>query len=333
MIIKHLFWVLRKPAGEGGEDGGGGTATIDRGDDFTPTGDDQGGDAPAAKAPPADDQGDDASKKDDPPADDGKKADDDKKPRAGPIPLARHKEILAKEREQRERLEQELANFKRGQAVAVTNEQITELETKLVAAETEYNKLLAAGELEKATAKMQEIRKTERLINDSRTDMRVQAAEARAYERVRFDAMVERLETAYNQLNPEHDDYDKDLAAEVVELRDAYQLKGYAPADALQKAAKALLGTATKRQEAAVSTDVKVDKDDVAAAKAKEMKKDAVARNTKTADKTPPATTKVGMDSDKAGGTLAAKDVMKMPFEQFSKLDEKTLADLRGDNY
>ena len=43
------------------------------------------------------------------------------------------------------------------------------------------------------------------------------------------------------------------------------------------------------------------------------------------------AADKVGMDSDKAGGALTAKDVMKLSQEDFSKLPDDVLARMRGD--
>ena len=40
----------------------------------------------------------------------------------------------------------------------------------------------------------------------------------------------------------------------------------------------------------------------------------------------------MGQDSDKlGGGAVTAKDAMKMSDEDFAKLDEKTLARMRGD--
>ena len=64
---------------------------------------------------------------------------------------------------------------------------------------------------------------------------------------------------------------------------------------------------------------------------AAERKKEAVKKTLDAVGKTPPSTTKVGMDSDKAGGALTAKDVMKLSQEDFSKLPDDVLARMRGD--
>ena len=48
--------------------------------------------------------------------------------------------------------------------------------------------------------------------------------------------------------------------------------------------------------------------------------------------KTPASTGKVGINGDKAGGGVTtAADVIKMPYNDFIKLDENQLAVLRGD--
>ena len=88
-----------------------------------------------------------------------------------------------------------------------------------------------------------------------------------------------------------------------------------------------LLGTSTKKQEAAIDTTPRVADKDVAA----ERKKDAVKKTLDAVGKTPPSTTKVGMDSDKAGGSLTAKDVMKLSQDDFKKLPDDVLARMRGD--
>ncbi|MBS0453970.1 MAG: hypothetical protein JSS14_21930 [Proteobacteria bacterium] len=258
--------------------------------------------------------------------------DDDKKPRKDSrIPLARHKEILEKERNARAELERQVEAFKKGQAVVATNEEISKIEDKITGLEKEYNKHLADGDLDKASATMAQIRKLSNDVADQKADMKAQAAEARAYERVRYDNIVDRLEEAYPVLVEGSDEYDATVVNKVLRMKKAYQSEGYAPADALQAAAKDILGAATKKQERAVDTDVKVDKADVAKAKEEERKKEAVKRNLEVQGKQPPDLSKTGMDSDKAGGSLTAKDAVKLNHEEFSKLDEKVLARMRGD--
>lgn len=313
-------------------------ATEDRGDDHIPTEDIDDKKPDASKAEVTDDDLKKVGVEDK--ADEGEgegEEKDDKGEKKPPkkdtrIPLARHEELLAKERERRETLERELANTRQGQQIAVTNEKIAEAEEKLIKLEGDYTKLLADGEVEKAAKMMGDIRKAERAINETKSTLMVQAAEARAYERVRYDTVVERLEEAYPALNPDHADYDAAQTTEVVELRDAYVATGkYGRAEAIQKAAKTLMGAATSRQATAVTADVRVDKEDLAKATAQERSAAARTKAAAAAGAQPPSLTKVGLDSDKMGGVLDAKAVIKMSQDEFSKLDDKVLAKMRGD--
>ena len=338
-----LHWMLNRylaPA----DDGAGGTAG-DRGDDFTPTG------ADATEKPPVVVTEDDLAKvpaakaaakaaaaapvdEVDPDADPDADAEPVKGKKDSRIPLARHEQILAKERERSAALERQLQGTKQGEQLAATNEQIAAAETSLLTMEAEYTQLVVDGNAGKASTKMTEIRRLERSINEARSTHAIQVAEGRAYERVRYDTTVERLEAAYPQLNQDHADFDEALMAEVVELRDGYVATGkYSRAEAIQKAAKTLAGAATVRQVAAVETEVRVDKDAVAKAAAAERAATQRAKNGKVAAGQPASTAAVGLDHDKLGGKVTGAAVMKMGQNEFNKLDEATLSSLRGDDF
>lgn len=316
--------------------------SVDRGDDFIPTGDDA---VDEPKTPPVITEDDKAAVGVDDAALAAKAAEKaaaetaaaegegDKKPKKDSrIPLARHEELLNKERERRETAERALENSKQAERVAVTNDEIAKAETKLLDLETAHAKQVTDGDAGKAATTMGEIRKLERSIIQAQSTFEVQAAEARAYERVRYDSTVERLEAAYPALNEDHADFDKELMAEVVELRNGFIATGkYTRAEAIQKAAKTLIGAQTTRQVAAVETGVRVDAKDVAKAAGDGR---TTAARTKAADaaaKQPANMNTVGLDSSAMGGGLDAKAVMKMNQTEFAKLDEKTLARLRGD--
>ena len=243
------------------------------------------------------------------------------------IPLSRHEAVLNKERERRAELERQLAQYQNGQQVANVNQEITALEDQVMKLEKDYANLLTDGEIDKATSVMAQIRKAERDMAEAKSDMKIHAAEARATERARYSTSLERIESAFPTLNPDHDDFDAELMAEVVELKDAYQMKGHTPTQALQKAVKALVEPRTTRQELATSSAPRVTDKDVAA----ERKKDAVGRTSAAVGKTPPNLVRAGTDSDRMGGTLDARAVMNMSQAEFAKLSEDQLAKLRGD--
>ena len=323
MILKHFR--LQKP--DAGADSGGGSA--DRGDDFTPT-----PDTPTPKAGDtveADAATLEASLKEKEPEaepeveveDDDKKAKKDTR-----IPLSRHKEILEREREARTALERQLAQFHHGDQIANVNEEITKLENSVLSLEKDYAQQLTDGDIDKATATMAKIRAAERNMAEAKSDMKIQAAESRAIERTRYVTALERIENAYPVLNEDHDDFDKDLMSEVIDLKDAYQLKGLTPTLAMQKAVKMLVEPRTSRQEIATSSVPRVSAGDVAA----DRKKDAVSRTSAAVSKSPPSLKDVGKDSDKlGGGRVDANAVMNMSQKEFAALDEKTLAQMRGD--
>ncbi len=338
-MIKR-FLRLMDPAGDEGTAGG---SAVDRGDDWNPTAaEDAAAAAETAKSAKTaaaleaelDDADDEVDKEVD--KDDDAK-DGEEKPKAKAkdtrLPLARHQEILDRERERRTAVEAELAKYKQGAAIKATNADITVAEDNLLKMETDYQRLVADGESKLAADKMREIRQAERSINDARMDLSIQAAEARAVEKVRYDTTVERLEEAYPELNPDHADFDKAKVVDVMELKTAYQSMGHPPAAALQKAVKTLMPARTTKQENVVDTEARVNKDDVAAQLKKDRKAEAVKRNAEVAGKQPPDTKQVGLDSDKQGAAkLDAKDVMKLSQDDFRKLTDEELSKLRGDD-
>ena len=343
MIIKDRLQLFFAPPDSGG-------GAVDRGDDFTPTGPDAehraDSDEMAAEdeavtdveaatkrakgAPKGAPKGAAAELNNDVNADDDANVDAEteaKPKKDARIPLSRHKEILEKERATRATLEAQLAQYQQGGKVADLNAEITAAEGEILKMEGEYAKLLTDGETEKAVAVMTKIRKLEREMADAKNDMKTQAAVSLATENARYNMALERIEAAFPVLNPDHDDYDAELMTDVADLKVTYQRKGMTPTDALQKAVKKLVGTESVKQEAATEVKPKVDPKDVAA----ERKKAAVTKNLKDAASTPASTKDVGLDSDKAGGTISAKDVLKMSFKDFSALPEETLARMRGD--
>ncbi len=243
------------------------------------------------------------------------------------IPLARHKEILEKERAQRAELEAKVAQYEKGSKVAAFNEDITALEGEIVKLDKEYLKLLADGELDKAADLQQRMRAMERQAIEAKSDMKVAAAVAQATESARYNIVLERIEKAYPVLNPDGDEYDEAIMKRVVKMHNANQRAGMPPAASLQDAVSFVLGDPdTKEQDRALNVAPRVGKEDIAA----ERKKQAVGKALDASRRTPPSTNRVGRDSDKAG-LITAKDIMQMSQEDFAKLPEDVLSRMRGD--
>ena len=212
---------------------------------------------------------------------------------------------------------------------------ITKAESDLVALKASHAQLSLDGKTAEATAAMTAIRKLERSINEANANARIEAAETRAVERVRYDVACDRVEAAYPALDEKHDDFDREKSDEVIELQRAYQLTGLTQTAALQKAVKLIMPPETAKQQAAVVVMPKVPAagaDPAAVVKAKKAAEvDAIAA---ALAKTPASTAKIGADSDKAGGgTKTAADVIKMSHKDFAALDDATLAQMRGDTF
>lgn len=261
--------------------------------------------------------------------DDEKKDDEAKKARKDTrVPLARHEKLLAREREQRQALEQRLAQYEKGDKVAKINTDIDAAETKLLELEKQHAKFMADGEVDKAADLMAKIRQTERSIVETKAEMRTEAAVAQAVEKARYGITLERIEESYPALDQDHDDFDQDKYTDVADFMQVFMQRGQPPSKALQNAVKKVMGAPeTKRQEEAVEVKARVTEQDVAAERKKAATKkaaDAVARQA-------PSTVKAGLDHDTAGGQLSLDQVMKMGQDEFAKLSEKDLARLRGD--
>lgn len=287
-------------------------------------------DAEAAKAAEAE-AAKKAKAKEDGEGEDDDEGDEGKGRKDTRIPLSRHKEILERERADKEKALARLAQFEGAKDLAKTNEEIQKAENKLIEMEGQHAKLLTDGKVEDAAKLMGDIRKLEREINRKHGALETAAAESRAYERARYDTTVERVEAAYPILNPDDEDnYDPIKVRKVLTIAGAYQQGGMTPSAALQEAVKDLLGDpSTKKQKEAVDVTPRVDE----AAKKKAAREEEARRKAAGAAGSQPAKTDVtGKDSDTLGGKgLDGADVMKMTYEDFSKLDEKTLATMRGD--
>lgn len=319
-----------KPATEGES----GTAAVDRGDDFTPTPEDVDAAALGGEITPEEIEAERVKLGLPKPAAKAKEDDKEAEPAAKPakdphIPLSRHEAVLQKARERTEALEAKVAELERGQVKEAVSTKVAELEDKVTKLEAEYNDAMAEGETVKATALMKDIRLLERQVIEQTAEARSQMATAQAVEQVRFQSVVDRLETAYPQLNPDKpDEYDAELVAEIMELQEAYMLKGYAGSAALQRAVSKLVKPTTTKQEVATTVTPRVDS---AEAVAEARKIAARKKATEAANAQPAGTQGVGTDSDSAGGLLDAAKAIKMPWEKFAKLDDETLARMRGD--
>lgn len=224
----------------------------------------------------------------------------------------------------------QLAKTQQTQQQEESNADLKAAQGRLSDLEKQLTKQIADGETEKAATTLASIRELSEAISDFKAEAKAAQATAMAVEQVRESMVIDRIEEAYPELNPSHEDYDESKIAKVLKIRNGLMATGDSRSAAMQEAVKLVMGDPkTAKERTAVDVTPRVNKDDVAG----KRKADAVARNTNAANKQPPTTAKVGTDSDKlGGGTLKAEDVMKMSQDEFAQLDEKTLARMRGDD-
>ena len=328
-LMNKLFAPYMAPL----DDAGGDLSGVDRGDNLDPP-------TPAADANAEHDKaaaGIGLKAGDEPNPDDGDNTDDDtddedeedkkkaKKKDEPRIPKSRLDKVLNELKEAREQLAKQ--NETRQQETQDAD--LKAAQGRLTELEKQLTKQIADGETEKASQTMASIRELSEAISDYKADLKASQATAQAVEQVRESMVIDRIEEAYPELNPRHDEYDEAKVAKVLKIRKGLMATGDSPSAAMQEAVKLVMGDPkTAKERTATEVTPRVNKDDIAG----QRKAEAVKRNTEAANKQPPTTAKVGMDSDKlGGGALKPEDVMKMSQDEFAKLDEKTLAKLRGD--
>lgn len=322
MLIPHFFRLFNDTPGESGS-----TPVVDRGDHLIPEDIDLDPENPDALAEEI--QADPKVQE----IEAELKTEADEKPRKDArIPLDRHEAVLNKERAKSAALAAEVAQLKQRSTVsdnsAAASADFAAIEADVLKLEDEYANLLTDGEVKKATAVMAKIRQAERHMAEVKADLKVQAATVQIAETTRYNTVLGRIEAAFPELNPDHDDYNEATMTRVAKMSRMNQADGMTPSAALQDAVDTIIGASTAKQEAATTVTPRVAEKDIAA----ERKAAAVGKTVKAVGATPPSLARTGLDSDKLGGGVdSAAAVMKMSQKEFAQLSDAALAKLRGD--
>lgn len=232
------------------------------------------------------------------------------------VPKARLDEVLAKQKALQKQLDE----------INAANEKAEEAPESydFDAKEVEYQNMVLDGETEKAVALRREIRKAEReqLEYEMRQEMSQTVNQDRQMTALQQAANA--MEEAYPVFDRNSDDFNEDITNEVVELRDAFMMKGYEAVDALSRAVKYVVKDhdLDQAQESAPSLAGKAQKTDELA-----KKRAQVSKKLKAADAQPP---ELPGESSSTHGEKAL-DLSTMTEEEFDALPEATLKRLRGD--
>jgi hypothetical protein len=290
---------------------------IDRGDEFNPTPDPV-KDAPAAEPEVTQEPVEEAKEE---PVEEAKeeRVRDDK---GKFIPKDRFDEAVRKERSEKEALANRLKEYEAKEAQRNVAADLTEANKAVKDMIKQHTSLLADGELDKAADLMEQILELKEEISDRRATAKAETAKVQAKEEVRYDALVAKLEADYPMINPDADEFDRDAVKRVqAYMTGLMQTERMSPSQALKAAVETML---TKKADPAPAAEK-------ASEAGMRRKEDAVKKALEAKGKQPPSTKDVGLDHDKTGGAMDASAVMKMSWDEFVRLPESKLAELRGD--
>lgn len=232
------------------------------------------------------------------------------------VPKSRLDEVLAKQKALQKQLDE----------VKAANEKPAEApeEYDFDAKEIEYQQLVLDGEAEKAVALRKEIRNAEKAQIEWEMEQKMGQTVQQSQQATALQQAAAEMEAAFPVFDQNSDQFNEDYTNEVVELRDAFIIKGYDPVDALGKAVNYVvkdrgLDSETPDESALAAPQQKVEQ----AAK----KKANVAKKLKAASAQPPELE--GEGSSSRGENVV--NLERMSEDEFNALPEATLRRLRGD--
>jgi hypothetical protein len=239
-------------------------------------------------------------------------------PKKPMVPKSRLDEVLAKQKA----LQKQLDDLMAAKNAAETAPNAYDFAVK----EVEYQNMVLDGQHDKAAALRQEIRQAERVQLEFELTQKMEQKVTQSQQMTALQQAAAELETNFPVFDRSSSEFNETYTQEVIDLRDAFIVKGENAVAALSKAAKfviqeynlvdmsapTLAGTVTPKAPAV---------DEVA------KKRAEVARKMKAAEAQPP---EMPGESSAARGEKAF-DVMSLSEEEFNALPAATLKRLRGD--
>lgn len=224
------------------------------------------------------------------------------------IPKSRFDEVLAKQKALQKKVE-ELSN----PVEQIEKAPDFDFEQK----ELEYQDMILNGKPIEAAKLRAEIRAAEKQTMMFEVQNQMGQTVQQSTETMRLQQKAAEIAEQHDVLNESSPKYDEVKTQEVLDLRDAYMIQGYAGADALQKAVDLLMPTVI--EPAPINEPDPVDK------KVAEKKKVAnTKKKIKAAEKQPPAMKGKNKTDKKI-------DINTLSTEEFDALPAETLRRMRGD--
>lgn len=237
------------------------------------------------------------------------------------IPKSRYDAVMARLKETEAKLQEQTQPPTTVQQMPQQQTAEPDLDVQLSDIDNQIADAVREGDGDKVAQLMSQSRQLQNeAISEQFSTVQNNAVSASA-QQIHYDAFVQQVERFIPETRPESENYDEGLVLEISELADAYEMKGVAPAEALQKALGYIRPGWNQPQDAETTqTETKP-----------EPRTTDVKTNVETA-KTQPPSMEAGDNSDTAG--IKGKiDPMKISDSDFDKLTEEQLAEMRGDNF
>lgn len=253
---------------------------------------------------------------------------DEEEQRGHMIPKTRFDQALNKERERAAVAERELQQYRAREQQMRQAANFEESQAKIKEMLKQHSSLLADGDLDKASEVMENVLQLRDDMQNARMAAQADNARNSAKIEVQYDALVQRLEAEYPEINPDTDDFDAAAVRRVqMMVTGIMQNEGKNPAQALQEATDILL----KPLKVAKNESLRDKPSQTAVETGMRRTQQQINKNIKASSAQPPATLEVGADHDKTGGVLDADMLATMSFEDFMKVPDEELAKMRGD--
>jgi hypothetical protein len=233
------------------------------------------------------------------------------------VPKSRLDEVLAKQKALQKQLDDLMAAKEQVENAPETYD--------FEAKEIEYQNLLLDGESQKAAALRAEMRRAERAQIEYEMAQKMEQKVTQNQQMTALQQAAADLEANFPVFDRSSPDYSEEYTQEVIDLRDAFIVKGENAVAALSKAAKYVIkeyGLDSSSEAPSLATRAAPKQADEVAKKRAE-----VSRKLKAAASQPP---ELPGESSASRGERAV-DVSTMTEEEFSALPEATLKRLRGD--
>ena len=236
------------------------------------------------------------------------------------VPKSRLDEVLAKQKA----LQKQLDDLMAAKNAAETAPNAYDFAAK----EVEYQNMVLDGQHDKAAALRQEIRQAERAQLEFELTQKMEQKVTQSQQMTALQQAAADLETNFPVFDRTSSEFNEQYTQEVIDLRDAFIVKGDNPVAALSKAAKFVIreygldsGAPSTPSLADTPASKATPVDEVA------KKRAEVSRKLKVAESQPP---EMPGESSAARGEKAF-DIMSLTEEEFNALPAATLKRLRGD--